>query len=189
MVYDSLKEAGVPNTDSLVSIKDSVVFLEPIGLGTPPNTMGQLRECILCILDALKVVLKSFQLFQAILLTRHNLQKAHKIPLYHRDIRKENVIRSLDDPSKWFLIDWEDASTKPTRALPNFKRETHSPAVLENDHGPEVDIWGVGYLIKTADDMIPAEIRELGDRICCDSHKLTALETQELVTSVFSGYM
>ncbi|KAE9408821.1 hypothetical protein BT96DRAFT_1094877, partial [Gymnopus androsaceus JB14] len=165
MVYQTLKEANVPNTDSLVSSKDNVAFLEPVGLATSPNTIGSLKDCLLCILDA--------------------TQKAHQIPIYHRDIRKENVIRSKDDQSKWFLIDWEDASTKPTFAQRNFARETHSPAVLEDDHGPEVDIWAVGYLIKHADATIPPEIRELADRICRDSLKLTALETRDLVTAVF----
>ncbi|KAJ3782219.1 hypothetical protein GGU10DRAFT_436776 [Lentinula aff. detonsa] len=164
-VYRTLKEANVPNTDSLVSSKRNVVFLEPVGLAMPPNTVGQLRECILCILDA--------------------LENAHKIPLYHRDIRKENIIQRIDDPSKWFLIDWEHASTMPTLAQLNFARQTHSPAIFENNHGREVDIWGVGYLILDADGMILPEIRELGDRICRDSRKLTVLQTRELVIAVF----
>ena len=116
------------------------------------------------------------------------IQKAHKIPIYHRDIRKENVIRSKDDPSKWFLIDWEGASTKPTLAQRHFTRETHSPAVLEDSHGPEVDIWAVGYLIKHSDGLIPSEIKDLGDRICRDSLTLTVLETRDLVIAAFLAY-
>ncbi|KAF9066990.1 hypothetical protein BDP27DRAFT_1404061 [Rhodocollybia butyracea] len=174
-VYRLLKEADVPNTDSLVSAKDNVVFLEPIGLAVSPNTVGQLKECILCILDALV----------AVILTRFTTQKAHEIPLYHRDIRKDNVLRCIDDESKWFLIDWEDASTTPTYARPTFSRLTHSPAIREDGHGREVDIWGVGYLIKNDNGPIPTEIRDLGARICDDSLILTAHETRELVTAVF----
>ncbi|KAJ3794318.1 hypothetical protein GGU11DRAFT_759257 [Lentinula aff. detonsa] len=167
-VYRTLKEANVPNTDSLITFKGGNVFLEPVGRAAPPNTVGQLRECILCVLDALEI--------------------AHRIPLYHRDIRKENIIQRIDDPSKWFLIDWEHASTMPTLAQPNFARETHSPAIFENNHGQEVDIWGVGYLILDADGLILPEIRELGDRICRDSLKLTVLQTRDLVTAVFQEH-
>ncbi|KAJ3742410.1 hypothetical protein DFH05DRAFT_1544458 [Lentinula detonsa] len=167
-VYRTLKEANVPNTDSLITFKGGNVFLEPVGRAAPPNTVGQLRECILCVLDALEL--------------------AHRIPLYHRDIRKENIIQRIDDPSKWFLIDWEHASTMPTLAQPNFARETHSPAIFENNHGQEVDIWGVGYLILDAGGLILPEIRGLGDRICRDSLKLTVLQTRDLVTAVFQEH-
>lgn len=113
---------------------------------------------------------------------RNITQKAHEIPLYHRDIRKENVIRRIDDESKWLLIDWEDASTKPTFAQRDFARETHSPEVLKDNHGPEVDIWGVGYLItENVEPIIPSPLRELGDRICRESLRLTAQMTRSLV--------
>ena len=68
-------------------------------------------------------------------------------PLFHRDIRWSNIIRSLHDPREWFLIDWEDASTLPTKAPLHFAREGHSPHVFSDGHGDEVDIWGVGQLI------------------------------------------
>lgn len=59
-VYQRPKEAGVPNTDSLVAAKDNSIFLEPIGLAIHPQTPGQLKECILCILDALIVRMGTF---------------------------------------------------------------------------------------------------------------------------------
>ena len=68
-------------------------------------------------------------------------------PLFHRDIRWPNVIRRLDDPQKWFIIDWDDADSPPTRAQSHFKRSTHSPNVFVDGHGAEVDIWSVGELI------------------------------------------
>ncbi|KAF9059376.1 hypothetical protein BDP27DRAFT_1341538 [Rhodocollybia butyracea] len=164
-IYQLLKEADVPNTDSLVSAKDNVVYLQPIGLAVAPSDIGQLKDCILCILDA--------------------LIKVHEIPVYHRDIRKENVLRCTDNESQWFLIDWEDASTTPTYAQPTFDRLTHGPTVLKDGHGPEVDIWGVGYLIKSSELNHPY-IQDLGDRICRDSLILTARQTRELVTAAFS---
>ena len=65
-------------------------------------------------------------------------------PLFHRDIRWPNVIKSLHDPEKWFIIDWEDAASPPTKAPRHFSRSTHSPRVFEDGHGAEVDMWGVG---------------------------------------------
>jgi hypothetical protein len=56
-------------------------------------------------------------------------------------------MRRLDDESKWFIIDWEDAATLPTKAEPRFNSSTHSPSIFVDGHGAEVDIWGVGGLI------------------------------------------
>jgi hypothetical protein len=47
----------------------------------------------------------------------------------------------------WFLIDFSDAATTPTRPT-NFVQENHSPRVREPNHGAEVDIWGVGHCLK-----------------------------------------
>lgn len=56
-------------------------------------------------------------------------------------------MRCLDDPLKWFLIDWDDAAMAPATAPLHFKQSTHSPRVFVEGHGTEVDIWGVGELI------------------------------------------
>jgi hypothetical protein len=69
-------------------------------------------------------------------------------PIFHRDIRWPNVIKRTDDSSKWFLIDWEDAESPPTRPATRLDRKSHSPAVHEPNHGPEVDMWAVGTLIQ-----------------------------------------
>ena len=53
---------------------------------------------------------------------------------------------------RWFLIDWSDASTAPTRAVTHLKESEHSPRVREDNHGAEVDIWGIG---KYLEDMAP----------------------------------
>ena len=71
-------------------------------------------------------------------------------PLFHRDIRWPNVILSPSDSTKWFLIDWDDAAMPPTCAVNHLNRGSHSPAVFEDNHGAEVDIWGVGKLILDA---------------------------------------
>ena len=75
--------------------------------------------------------------------------------MFHRDIHWPNVILSFQDPTKWFLIDWDDASTSPTRAATNLNSSSHSPAVFVDNHGAEVDIWGVGMLIVDACAFVP----------------------------------
>ena len=64
-------------------------------------------------------------------------------PVYHRDIREPNIIRRSDGQG-WFLIDWSDASTIPTVGVQHLTELEHSPRVREENHGPEVDIWGIG---------------------------------------------
>jgi hypothetical protein len=71
-------------------------------------------------------------------------------PVFHRDIRWQNVIRMVHEPRKWFLIDWEDASMLPTHAAKHLKKREHSPRVLADGHGSEVDIWAVGKLFLDA---------------------------------------
>lgn len=104
--------------------------------------------------------------------------------MYHRDIRWDNVIRRIEDHSKWFLIDWEDAASPPTTAQLSFATSSHSPAIFENGHGADVDIWGVGHLIKTCGAFdVPMELRALGDRFCNESQSLSAEVALELVNS------
>ena len=70
--------------------------------------------------------------------------------MFHRDIRWPNIIQSREEPSKWLLIDWEDASFSPTKAAPRLSHAEHSPNVYKDNHGADVDIWAVGRLIFTA---------------------------------------
>ena len=81
-------------------------------------------------------------------------------------------MQSLDDHSKWFLIDWEDASFVPTKAVAGMNVEEHSPKVTEDNHGAEVDIWGVGRLIITAPKRHP-QLTALAHRMM-DGHILNA---------------
>ena len=56
-------------------------------------------------------------------------------------------MRSAANSDQWFLIDFDDASTVPTRAAKSMDPHTHSPRVFIDGHLGEVDIWGVGKLI------------------------------------------
>ena len=69
-------------------------------------------------------------------------------------------MRRLDDPEKWFIVDWDDASFPPTMARPDFERGNHSPSVFTQGHGAEVDI---GELILTCRALdVSEELREIG---------------------------
>lgn len=81
----------------------------------------------------------------------------------------------MEDESKWFLIDWEDAASPPTKAKPSFTKENHSPAIFHDDHGKEVDIWAIGHLITTSTAVdVPMDLRRIGEQICKESHNLNA---------------
>ena len=62
-------------------------------------------------------------------------------PVYHRDIRDPNIIKKFGEG--WFLIDFSDASTAPTAGVTHMKECEHSPQVRQDNHGAEVDIWGI----------------------------------------------
>jgi hypothetical protein len=143
-IYHYLGQKRVPNTDSPHCISEKMIILQPLGLLAKPQTEKELLEAVSCVLQVLKV---------GIITSNWNLswtnvpQVIHGDSLFHRDIRWPNVIQRKDDPSQWFLIDWEDAQEAPTKALGHFASDTHSARVFEDGHGGEVDIWGVGHLI------------------------------------------
>jgi hypothetical protein len=99
-------------------------------------------------------------------LSFHTSQVLHQEPpLFHRDIRWANVIRRADDRSSWFLIDWEDAAGPNNVAAKHLHPDVHSPRLFFDNHGGEVDVWGVGLLIKESCSFafnISAELLKLG---------------------------
>ncbi|KAF8584017.1 hypothetical protein K439DRAFT_1176344 [Ramaria rubella] len=76
-------------------------------------------------------------------------------------------------------------ATPPTKGEPRFSTSDHSPRIRDDNHGAEVDIWGVGHLItsSTAADL-SGEFKALGKRVCEEAHILTAQEVLELVKLV-----
>lgn len=103
-------------------------------------------------------------------------------PLFHRDIRWPNVVRSTVSHTKWFLIDWDDASTSPTTAT-NLEPSSHHPMVFQDNHGAEVDIWAAGKLIVDAVVFvsdIPAQVITAGKRMMEGEIKTAAQALEEL---------
>jgi hypothetical protein len=45
------------------------------------------------------------------------------------------------------LAHWDDAAMPLTYAAKHLNPESHPAAVFQDNHGAEVDIWGVGKLI------------------------------------------
>ncbi|KIL57061.1 hypothetical protein M378DRAFT_422151 [Amanita muscaria Koide BX008] len=145
-VYYLLQDKRVPNVDRLVRHFDTTVILSPRGISAPPTNEQELLAALICILEALEILHSEPQIF-------------------HRDIRWPNVIRQVDDPQRWIIIDWEDAAVPPTKAVSrlHFKRSTHSPRVFEDGDGAEVDMWSVGELIVKCGALdVSSELVELG---------------------------
>ncbi|KAF8336080.1 hypothetical protein F5887DRAFT_1285507 [Amanita rubescens] len=158
-IYASLISKDVPNVDRLKKadiqhrVHGSYVDLEPRGIDAGPQSPLDVRNAVVCVLEALKV--------------------AHADPpVFHRDIRWKNIMQSRENSSKWFLIDWEDASFAPTKGAPHLSQNEHSPNVYKDDHGADVDIWAVGRLIFTAQLQVPA-LRDLGQTMM-EGHVLNA---------------
>ena len=85
--------------------------------------------------------------------------------LFHRDIRWANVLFSPPQrttSSSWFLIDFDDAATAPTRAAMHLDIRSHHPNIFRDGHGAEVDIWGVGKLILDSGVTLSDELASLG---------------------------
>jgi len=130
-VYERLRRKEVPNVDRLTwdSSEGNTVYLEPKGICKVPTTEEELVDAVSCILEALVVM------------------HSGPDPLYHRDIRWPNVVRRADEPSKWFLVDWEEAAWAPTLAVTELDPKSHCPTVFQDGHAGEVDVWAVGKLI------------------------------------------
>ncbi|KAF8508186.1 hypothetical protein BU17DRAFT_56879 [Hysterangium stoloniferum] len=143
-IYSLLGSKNIPHVDSLVHHFDTTVVLSPRGIAEPPKTEKELLAALICVLEALEVLHKS-------------------PPIFHRDLRWPNVMRRLDDPQRWFIIDWDDAAIPPTTAQSHFNRRTHPPGVFTDGHGAEVDMWGVGELIRKCGTLdISLELKNFG---------------------------
>ena len=174
-IYLLLVEKAVPNVDKLIqSYEDhmdhgSAVYVGPRGVNVFPTSAQEVREAVVCILQALVVCL--CQCVLCLILTRADLYIRFCMlvkPLFHRDIRWPNIIRDVVDRTKWFLVEWDDASTTPTRAAPHLDPDYHSPAVFSDNHESEVDLWGAGKFILDACAFVcgvSAEMIAIGERL------------------------
>ena len=111
-------------------------------------------------------------------------------PVYHRDIRKPNIMKRFDGQG-WFLIDWSDASTTPTCAAAHLTASEHSPCVRQDGHGPEVDVWGAGkYMEQMASRMgcgvvNPAAVIQMAQRWMEDTSMTAASALAEIEVGIY----
>lgn len=103
-------------------------------------------------------------------------------PIFHRDIRWDNIVRRADDESKWFIIDWDDATGTPTSAATHLSPTHHAPSVFHDGHAGEVDVWAVGQLIREASRFFlsfPPTLLKLGEAMQTGGDAETALRKVE----------
>jgi Protein kinase domain len=134
-VYKVLRDNKVPNVDSLISANSRKFELKfkPRGNDIRPSTLDELFLCLLDIFAA--------------------LVELHKLSWMHRDIRWSNVMKRYGCSNSWFLIDFMDAAESPQchDCEEQLSQEEHAPEIFGNsNHTVAVDIWSVGYLIKSS---------------------------------------
>jgi serine/threonine protein kinase len=92
-------------------------------------------------------------LFRALNNILQALTRLHEQSWMHCNIRWSNVIKQHDGSNSWFLIDFMDAAQSPQSSPSGrqLSQREHAPEIFKNDkHTVAVDIWSVGYLIKTS---------------------------------------
>ncbi|KAE9027990.1 hypothetical protein PF011_g1772 [Phytophthora fragariae] len=132
-LHRQMKTHSVPNVVELkkTNMKEKHVTLAPLGHLSPPENVHQL-------LTALRDILKA-------------LVALHAINLMHRDLRWENVLKYAGEGDKWFLIDFDDGALSSATTIYHLNPESHAPEILlSSSHTDKVDIWSVGFLLKTS---------------------------------------
>ncbi|KAG1695984.1 Crinkler effector protein 8 [Phytophthora capsici] len=135
LIYESLKPFDVPRADAVVTT-DSDQFsltLMPRGIEMKPSSLSELFVALRNVLEALVVL--------------------HRNGWMHRDIRWSNVIKQINHV-EWFLIDFADAAQSPQNypSGGHLTEDEHAPEifVIGGSHTTTVDVWAVGYLVKTS---------------------------------------
>ncbi|XP_027357297.1 uncharacterized protein LOC113866685 [Abrus precatorius] len=146
-VYEIL-DHRIPHAEFLFnsSEKDLSLSFKPRGCRVKPLNWEQLVE-------ALKYVTKA-------------LVALHDLSFMHRDLNWEKVVRRMDRENEWFVRGFEEAAGAPElnkRVV--VERGGHAPEMERGLHGVKVDVWGVGYLIRTCGlGGVPKMLRELENR-------------------------
>eukprot|EP00004_Rigifila_ramosa_P007958 TRINITY_DN19149_c0_g1_i1.p1 TRINITY_DN19149_c0_g1~~TRINITY_DN19149_c0_g1_i1.p1 ORF type:complete len:369 (+),score=88.01 TRINITY_DN19149_c0_g1_i1:61-1107(+) len=147
-IYSHLNTGTVPQ--QLPEVNTFGIFSFTLGLpGSKPSTYAALLQAVLCVARAVQY-----------------LQSLDPI-IVHCDIRWPNVVRSLEDPALWLLIDFDEARLVRRRGT-EYETEQMSNTPhngmqqLSNEHAPELlpcsttavtpatDIWGIGSLLRAA---------------------------------------
>ncbi|KAE8672370.1 PTI1-like tyrosine-protein kinase [Hibiscus syriacus] len=154
-IYDIL-DHRIPHAEFICRAceKDLVLVFKPRGCRFKPVNCEQLVE-------ALKYVTKA-------------LVALNDLCFMHRDLGWDKVMRRTDVENEWFLCGFDEAVGAP-QMYPHLvasgdARDRHAPEMGRGLHGVKVDVWGVGYLVKTCGlTDVPKMLRELESR-CLDQN-------------------
>ncbi|XP_022922551.1 uncharacterized protein LOC111430520 [Cucurbita moschata] len=169
-IYDFL-DGRIPHSEFICgsSDKDLAIVFKPRVCKLRPTSYEQLIE-------ALKNVTKA-------------LVALHDLCFMHRNVCWENVMKRTSEEEEetttgtgeWILCGFEEAVGAP-QIYPYGEASAsgrHAPEMERGLHGVKVDMWGVGFLIKTCGLIgIPKMLKELQNR-CMDQnpeHRLTAAD-------------
>ncbi|XP_041002579.1 uncharacterized protein LOC121248243 [Juglans microcarpa x Juglans regia] len=154
-IYDFL-DHRIPHAEFIFrsSERDMALAFKPRGCKFKPANCDQLVE-------ALKYVTKA-------------LVALHDLSFMHRDLGWDKVMRRNDRENEWFVCGFDEAvgapQIYPHGVAVEAARVRNAPEMGRGLHGVKVDVWGVGYLIKTCGlTGVPKMLRELQNR-CLDQN-------------------
>ncbi|PON88061.1 Protein kinase-like domain containing protein [Trema orientale] len=163
-IYDFL-DHRIPHAEFIhhSSEKDLGLVFKPRGYSRPsrPTNIDQLVEALKCVTKALVAL--------------------HDLSFMHRDLSWDKVVRRVDRENEWFVAGFEEAVVAP-QIYPMMvqvagaaveqvaARGRQAPEMERGLHGVKVDVWGVGYLVRTCGVAgVPKMLRELQSR-CLDQN-------------------
>ncbi|XP_019107973.2 uncharacterized protein LOC104906574 [Beta vulgaris subsp. vulgaris] len=147
-IYSVLDQRVVPHVEHLISYNEDELALvfKPRGVKTKPKNMEQL-------VLALKQVAKA-------------LVALHDLSFMHRDLSWDKVLMIMEvnkedeassSTEEWFVAGFEEAVGAPQinpvamAVAVVEEREKYAAEMGRGVHGVKVDVWGIGYLIKTSE--------------------------------------
>ncbi|CAH2070318.1 unnamed protein product [Thlaspi arvense] len=154
-IYDFLDQR-VPHAEHLdrASEKDLSLSFNPRGIKVKPRTVDQLIESLMCVTRSLVAL--------------------HDLSFMHRDMGWDNVMRSSEmatSEAEWIVCGFDEAAESPQlnphrpaarEEVEGEERGRHAPEMERGLHAVKVDVWGVGYMIKTCGlSNVPKMLREL----------------------------
>lgn len=149
-VYEIL-DHRIPHSEFIFKSceRDLSLSFKPRGCKIKPASFEQLVE-------ALKYVTKA-------------LVALHDLSFMHRDLGWDKVMRRSERENEWFVCGFDEAVGAP-QLYPAVgdvaaARGRQAPEMGRGLHSVKVDVWGVGYLIKTCGLAgVPKMLRELQSR-------------------------
>ncbi|KAI9076351.1 hypothetical protein K1719_041714 [Acacia pycnantha] len=133
-IYEIL-DHRIPHAEFIFrsSEKDLSLVFKPRGFKMKPENCEHLVE-------ALKYVTKA-------------LVALHDLSFMHRDLGWDKVMRRCDRENEWFVCGFDEAVGAPQLypyMVEAAARGRQAPEMGRGLHTVKVDVWGVGYLIKTS---------------------------------------